>query len=423
MDRVAAIILAGGQGTRLFPLTRHRCKPVIPYGGRYRLIDIPLSHCINSDLKRVFVLTQFLAASLMDHILNAFPHDLFYPGKLEFLGPEESLTHPMFANGTADAVRQHLDRILQAPVDYFLILSGDQVYNWDLKEIISFAREENADLVIASLPVAEAEAKRMGLLKVDRNNHVQDFYEKPQEEPLLKKFQLSEDFLADNKMKKTSHPLYLGSMGIYLFKREALVSLLKEAGNDFGRELLPFHIKKGKTSAFLFHGYWEDIGTIASYMQANLALLDQTKCINFYDEERPILTTVHHMPSPLIKGKEIQNSIVSQGSIIEDSEISHSVIGLRTRIKKGCKVHNSIIMGNQFYTSSKKEVPALPSHFEIGENCHIENAIIDEHTLIGNNVVLINKNKLHTYDGDGIFIRDGIIIVTAGTKLPNNFSF
>lgn len=423
MDKVAVIILAGGQGKRLFPLTQYRCKPAVSFGGRYRLIDIPLSHCINSGLKRVFLLSQYLSSSLHEHVFSAFSNNLFFPGHLTLLSPEETPTKTTWAKGTADAIRQNLATILEGPSDYFLILSGDQVYNMDLTEMYHLAEKEKADLVIASIPVKETEAKRMGLLKVEKGFHVKEFFEKPQDPELLKKFQLSKEFLKTNHLSDSSHPQYLGSMGIYLFKRQALIDLLKEEGDDFGRHLLPKQIHKGKMSAYLFHGFWEDIGTIRSYYDANLSLLCQKDCFNCYDEANPIITSIHHLPSAMIQETTIHGSLISQGSIVEAKEITRSIIGLRSRIGKGTVVKDSLVLGNPSYTPLQHAYPHTLKSFGIGENCLIEKAIIDEHTLIGNNVTLTNKGKLTNYDGDGIYIRDGIIIVTAGTQLPNNFTF
>jgi glucose-1-phosphate adenylyltransferase len=249
----------------------------------------------------------------------------------------------------------------------------------------------------------------MGLLKLDTHQHVIDFYEKPQDPEILKKFQLPNE------------EKYLGSMGIYVFKREALIQLLKEKGNDFGKDLIPIQIKKGKTAAFIYDGYWEDIGTVESYYRANLALTEHKNCLDLYDEKNTIYTCPHNLPSPLIKNTQINHSIISQGSVIEGAEVTNSVIGVRTHIKPGTVIRDSILIGNHYYKPPKHQSPPLPSHFQIGENCIIEKAIIDEESLIGNNVQLINKNHLQNYDGDGIFIRDGIIIVTSGTELPDNF--
>lgn len=408
LKRVAAVILAGGQGTRLFPLTQHRCKPAVGFGGRYRLIDIPLSNSLNSNIRQVFVVSQYFAANLHHHISATYHLDLFQNGGIEFLCPEENPQGKAWFEGTADAVRQNLPELLKAPVDYYLILSGDQLYNIDFKKMVAFAEAKKADLVVASIEVDEGDATRMGLLKTDQGGLIQDFFEKPTARADLDRFAMGSS--------------YLGSMGIYVFKREALISLLQEEGLDFGKHLIPRQVKKGKTYAFCYDGYWVDIGTISSFYEANMALLEQKECLDTYDEANPIYTRPHHLPNPLIKDARVSCSIIGQGAVIEAAEVLKSVIGIRAQIKHGTKISHSVVMGNHFYRPPLHQNPPLPSEFSIGKNCVIEKAIIDEHVKVGDNVRLINREKLETYDGDGIFIRNGIIIVPTGTHLPDNFT-
>ncbi|MBY0530306.1 MAG: NTP transferase domain-containing protein [Rhabdochlamydiaceae bacterium] len=417
VDKVACIILAGGQGTRLFPLTQNRCKPAVSFGSRYRLIDIPLSHALNAQIPHIYVISQYLATSLHQHILESYQLDLIHNARLILLSPEETAHQKVWYQGTADAVRQNLEHIEACSAEYFLILSGDQLYNMDLHKLLLYGLERDDDLVIASLPVEEKEAKRMGLLEIDGKNHVIDFLEKPQDPHLLKPFAVPLEMLHNYPQKNPKVPHYLGSMGIYLFKREALFSLLKKQGNDFGKDLIPAQIQLGKTSAFIYPGYWEDIGTIDSYYHANLALTQRKECLNTYDEAHPIFTRPHNLPSPLVTDTVIHDSIISQGAVIEAQEITKSIIGIRAHIKKGTIIRNSIVLGNHYSAAQNR-----PSHLHIGENCLIEKAILDEHCSIGNNVQLTNKNQLKTYDGDGIYIRDGIIIVTTGTRVPDHFS-
>lgn len=409
MERVAAVVLAGGQGTRLFPLTQNRCKPAVSYGGRYRLIDIPISNSLNSKINRLFIISQYFASNLHQHILATYHLDLFQTGAIELLCPEDGPGKKLWFKGTADAIRQNLVHLLKSPVDYFLILSGDQLYNIDFREMVRFAKKTDADMVIAALSVDELEAKRMGNLKIDEEFRVQDFIEKPKDRETLNRF-------------KFPNGKYLGSMGIYVFKREALISLLKEEGHDFGNHLIPVEVHRKKTYAFMYDGYWVDIGTVSSFYEANMALLEQKKCLNTYDESNPIYTCPENLPSPIIRDTLIRNSLISQGSIIEAKEIIKSVIGIRTHIKRGTKIHDSIVMGNHFYRAPLHQHPPLPKEFFIGEDCIIEKTIIDEHTKIGNRVQLVNKDKLQKFDGNGVFIRDGIIIVTTGTELPDNFT-
>jgi glucose-1-phosphate adenylyltransferase len=411
IDRVAGIVLAGGQGTRLFPLTKTRCKPAVGFGGRYRLIDIPLSNALNSKINRLFVISQYFASNLHQHILATYRFDLFKEGGIELLCPEEDTDKKVWFEGTADAVRKNLHHLIKAPVDYYLILSGDQLYNINLIELLQFARDTKAEMVIASLYVTENEAHRMGVMKIDDSYHIKEFKEKPKTKAELKPFEV----------KKEGKSSYLASMGIYVFRRDILLSLLKEPGMDFGHHLIPFQTAKGGSYAYIYNGYWVDIGTIASFYDANMSLLNQHHCLQTYNEANPIFTRPHNLPSPLIVNTKVNRSYISQGSIIEAAEIDHSIVGIRCRVGKGTKIRHSILMGHQYYSAPLHQHPPLPQNFAIGENCVIEKAIIDEHTCLGNNVRLINKDKLETYDGEGVCIRDGIIIVTSGTELPDNF--
>ncbi|NGX46103.1 MAG: Glucose-1-phosphate adenylyltransferase [Chlamydiae bacterium] len=413
LKKVAAVILAGGRGTRLFPLTAHRCKPAVSFGGRYRLIDIPLSNALNSRINQIYVISPSFDSQLHQHILTTNNSDMFRTGGLELRTPQETTRGKEWFKGTADAVRQNLEYLLKSSAEYFLILSGDQLYTMDLLDMLKFAEQEDSDLVIATILVGKREAKRMGLIQIDKKQSITDFYEKPQEEAILKKFSLPTKSKSDPER-------YLASMGIYIFKREALIKLLDEEGDDFGRDLIPKCLNMGKCSSYIYEGYWEDIGTVSSYYQANL-LLTEGKGLNTYQEDYQIYARSHHVPSALINGTRISNSLISQGSIIDAEEITHSIVGVRALIKQGTIIQDSIILGNRTYHPFLNQ--ALPSdqYFSIGENCLIQKTIVDEEARIGDNVQLINKDGLETYDGDGIYIRDGIIIVTSGTEPPDNF--
>ncbi len=423
LENVASIVLAGGQGTRLMPLTEKRSKPAVSFGGRYRLIDVPLSNSINSNIRRIYVIGQSFASGLNQHILSTYQFNQLDKGVIEFITPQETPTGRKWFEGTADAVRQNIDYFMQDPADYFLILSGDQLYNIDFSEMIRFAKESEADLVIAALPVLEKEATRMGLMKIDERAAIVDFAEKPKEREVLQKFSVPSAFLNSKFIKEPNAPHYLASMGIYVFRRQALIDILKEEGSDFGLHIIPKQLRKGKSSAFLYSGYWEDIGTVLSYYEANLALtqIPIEETLNIHDESRPIFTHPHNLPSPVVKNTRILDSIISQGAIIEASEIVRSVIGIRAHIKEGTTIHHSIVMGNHNYYPPPSTT-ATAEH-SIGKNCIIKKAIIDEYTSIGDNVKLINKEGLTHYDGNGVFVRDGILIVSTGTHLPNNFEF
>lgn len=422
MDRVGCIILGGGQGTRLYPLTETRCKPAICFGGRYRLIDVPLSNSLNSHCQKIFIVTQFLSSTLHRHISHTYHHQSFSNGFIDILAAEQKPTAKGWFQGTADAVRQNLEYFVEVPVDYFLILSGDQLYNIDFRAMVNFAQEKDADLVIASIPVNETDAKRMGILKVDDNDQIIDFYEKPKEVELLEKMRSSAKSLERAKVNSESGKQHLGSMGIYLFKREALIKLLAEdPRDDFGQHLIPTKVKQGSTFAFLYDGYWEDIGTIETFYKANIALALDNPPFDCYNETNPIYTSQYNLPGSKITNTKMEQTIICEGSIIEADEVTKSILGPRTVIRKGTKVTESYLMGNDFYKPPIRDTKRLPEFLEIGENCTIRNSIIDKDVYIGNNVQLINKNQLRHYDGQNIFIRDGIIIVTRGASVLDNF--
>ncbi|MBI2742801.1 MAG: glucose-1-phosphate adenylyltransferase [Chlamydiales bacterium] len=409
---VASIVLAGGEGTRLFPLTQSRCKPAVSFGGRYRLIDIPISNSLNSNINRIYIISQHLAADLNQYVKSCFTPHQFQRGDIQLLTPIDTPQRKVVFKGTADAVRQNIDHLIKSSAEYFLILSGDQLYNANFMSMVNFAKDTNADLVIATIPVEEAEAKRMGLLRIDATGHVEGFFEKPNTPELLKLYELPEGHFTEKKRPGVKGPHYLGSMGIYVFKRSCLISLLREEGEDFGKHLIPLQVKRGRTYSYIFDGYWEDIGTIASYYKANLALLSNKNCLDMYDEILPIYTKPQQLPNPVIHQTHIENSVIGMGAIVEAQEITGSIVGLRAQIKKGTVIRNSIISGHKSYVGE----------FSIGENCRIEKAIIDEHSSIGNNVQLINRENLQKYDGDGVYIRDGIIIIPSGTHLPDGFT-
>lgn len=416
LKRVASIILAGGQGTRLYPLTQTRSKPAVCFGGSYRLIDIPISNSLNAKIEEIFVISQYFATSLQQHILEAYHLDSFRHSQIHILSPEETTAGPIWFKGTADAIRQNKERFKAADVDFFLILSGDQLYNIDFIEMISFAKQQDKDLIIAALPVEKEEAQRMGLLKLDQNHQIIDFIEKPKDPSLLEKYALSPQQLKDHELSHPEKAHYLASMGIYVFKKQALLDLVELPGDDFGKNLIPLCVQSHKASAYVYKGYWEDIGTISSYYNANMALLQQKHCLNTYDPYNPIFAHPHNLPSPLIKNAFVHNSILSQGSFIEASEVTNSIIGVNLHIGKESKIEGSILLGSLFKETQTTHHPCVGSH------CVIKKAIIDEDAKVGNRVTLTNVKQLYTYDSPGIYIRDGVIIVSAGTLVPDGFT-
>lgn len=421
MKRVAAIILGGGQGTRLFPLTQWTCKPALSYGGRYRIIDIPISNSINSGCHKIFIITQFLSSSLHQHISKTYSAGSFSSGFIELLPAEEKHKNKAWFQGTADAVRQNLDYFIETPVDYFLILSGDQLYDMDFQEMVRFAKETDAGVVVASLPISEKDAKRMGVLHTNREGFITSFHEKPQQRRELDKMRMTDDQMHRLEINPSSKLNYLGSMGIYLFKRRTLIDLLlKDPREDFGKHLIPTCVNEGIAAAYTFQGYWEDIGTIESFYKANIALTAPYPQFNCYNEERQVLSCRTNLPGAKIFNTLVNSSIICEGAYIEAKEISRSILGQRSMVHKGSVIRDSYIMGNDFYAPPIPS-PRFPEKFQIGENCVIQNAIIDKHVNIGNNVQLINKKKLSEYDGDNVYIRDGIIVIPRGATIPAGF--
>lgn len=422
MHNVCCLILGGGQGSRLHPLTTTRCKPAISFGGRYRLIDVPVSNAINSHIQKIFIVTQFLSSSLHRHILQTYRLDTFSAGFIEILGAEQKPEKNAWYEGTADAIRQNLEYLLETPAEYFLILSGDQLYNMPFEKMVRFAMEKEVDVTVATLAVDEKDASRMGIMKIDDNCNIVDFYEKPKEKVLLDMLKTDSKTLEKLGLPADTKREFLGSMGIYLFRRQALFDLLQEdLREDFGKHLIPTKVKKGSIAAYTHDGYWEDIGTIESFHKANIALTMKEPPFDCYDEARPIYTHRSHLPGPKIYNTEVNNSIICEGSIVEADEVTNSILGPKTVVKRGTVISDSYLMGNDFYETQIRVKGASPVRPCIEENCIIRSAIIDKNVVIGKGVQLINKSRLKTYDSKNLYIRDGIIVVPRGAIIPNGF--
>lgn len=416
MGRVAAIILGGGAGSRLHPLTQSRCKPAICFGGRYRLVDVPISNALNSGCKKMFLVTQFLSTSLHQHLFRTYGTDLFADGTLEILTAEQKPTQQDWYQGTADAVRQNMEYLFDLAADYFLILSGDQLYSMDFQKFLDFGVETDADLVIAGLKIPARDASRMGIMKTDENHFITDFIEKPKDEALLLR-------LRQIHLGECVKP-YLASMGIYLFKRQALFDLLQNnPGLDFGKHLIPAQLEKGPVAVYPFDGYWEDIGTVGSFHEANIALTEDSPEFDLYNEQWPLHIVQGHLPGPKVIGSTLNHVILNEGSRVFQSAIHNSILGPRSIVQKGCDIRQSYIMGNDFY--NPPYLGRLPEKLGIDENCTIRNTIVDKHTHIGKNVQLVNRDQLNTYDPPSntpqVYIRDGIIVVPAGVSVPDNY--
>jgi len=431
LDRVAVIILGGGEGTRLKPLTHARCKPVMSFGGRYSLIDIPISHSLSTGLNKIYVIGQYLAYTLQKHLFQTYLYHGISQNQIQLLVPEERHGKKIWYKGTADAVRQNLEYFSEVSADYFLILSGDQLYNINFQKMINYAIDVDAGMLIAAQPVNAKNAKRMGLLKIEHGgSRLVDFCEKPQDDELLSRFYTDNMTLEHLGYDSDGGKHYLGSMGIYLFKRQVMFDLLQEdLREDFGKHLIQSQMKKRDVHAFLYDGYWEDIGTIESYFHANLALTrqgDNRKAgLQCYDEGERIITKRYNLPGAKISDCKVDRAILCEGSIINAREVTHSVIGVRSVIQEGTVVRDAVIVGNEYY-----ERPPLATGQDalcpgIGKNCHIERVIIDENVTIGDNVVLLNKAGHINYDSpDGLVsVRDGIIVIPRGAHIPPNYIF
>ena len=414
--KLLAVILGGGAGNRLFPLTQQRSKPAVPLGGKYRLVDIALSNCINSDILRTFVLTQYNSASLNRHIAQTYRFSQFSNGFVEIIAAEQTPESPLWFQGTADAVRQVLPHIRDWGIDTLLILSGDHLYRMDYRQFLQRHHESNADVTVSVIPCEARAASEFGLLKTDENGRIVEFKEKPKGDELLS-MQVDTTKLGLDANEATRRP-YLASMGIYVFKYDRLEQLLGDDPSwmDFGKEVIPAAIRAGHVQAFMFDGYWEDIGTIGAFYRANLDLTSKIPKFNLFDGEAPVYTRARYLPPSKIEDTEINDSIVSDGCIINGAKVTNSVIGLRSRISKGVQIDSSFMMGADFYQTfedMRQDLARGVPRVGIGEGTVVKHAIIDKNARIGRNARLLNEAGTPVTDGPNgsYYIRDGIIIV------------
>jgi glucose-1-phosphate adenylyltransferase len=413
-----AIILGGGQGSRLAPLTESRSKPAVPIAGKYRLVDIPISNCINSEIKRMFVLTQFNSASLNQHIKNTYHFSHFSTAFVDILAAEQTPDNPTWFQGTADAVRQCMNHFMNHDFDYALILSGDQLYQMDFNEMIKAHEKSGATISIATLPVTAKEAPEFGILKTDENNFIASFIEKPNAS-LLPDWtsEVSDEMKAEGKH-------YLASMGIYIFNRELLLEIMSNPNTkDFGKEIIPQAIGKEKILSYQYEGYWTDIGNIDSFFEANLGLTDDIPKFNLFDNSSKIYTRARVLPPSKITGAStIDKSIVTEGCIINGAKIDHSVVGIRSRIGFGSTIANSYLMGNDFYQNMEEirtNIQKKIMNIGIGDRCFINNTIVDKNCRIGNDVKLNGGKHLADVNTKLYTVKDGIIVVKKGAVLPD----
>lgn len=419
-NAIISLILGGGAGTRLYPLTRRRSKPAVPLAGKYRLVDIPISNCLNADMNRIFVLTQYNSASLNKHIKNTYHFSHFSKAFVDILAAEQTPDNPTWYQGTADAVRQCLHHIDNYEFDYVLILSGDQLYQMDFREMLQFHIEKEAEITIATIPVSAKDASDFGILKTDPNALITSFTEKPKQEQLGPwSSPVSPEMEAEGRV-------YLASMGIYLFSRKVLYELLngQEAATDFGKELIPFAINaENKVVSYQYEGYWTDIGNISSFWEANIGLTDEIPKFNLFDETKTIFSRARMLPPAKISAT-IKRAIIADGCIILDSVLERCVVGIRTRIGKGSVITNTFIMGSDFYQTledlEKAKAKGYPP-MGIGDNCQINDAIIDKNCSIGNGVKINVGERLPDGEHEKYTVKDGIVVIKKGMVLEDGF--
>ncbi len=419
---VLSIVMGGGQGTRLFPLTKERSKPAVPLAGKYRLVDIPISNCINSGLSRIYVLTQFNSASLHRHIAQSYKFDHFNGGFVEILAAEQTFTDTSWYQGTADAVRKNLIHFLNHDFDYALILSGDQLYRMDFRPVIEQHIANKAELTIATIPVDRAPAKALGIMQINEKHRIVRFEEKPKEDALLDSLKLERDWYPKLGIER-DEDLFLASMGIYVFNRDVLVDLLNNTFTDFGKHIIPGAIQSRKVYSYVYQGYWEDIGTIRSFFEANLDVSSELPRFDFYNMGAPIYTRPRFLPASKINGGAIDHAIISDGCIINHARIAHSIVGVRSIIGAGSLIQRAILLGNDYYESAESinehEVKGAP-RIGIGRNCRITNTIVDKNARIGDNVIISPEGKPDNVDHEYYFIRDGIVIIPKNGVVPDN---
>ena len=417
MIEILSIVLGGGKGTRLFPLTKERAKPAVPFGGKFRLVDIPISNCINANLKQIYIVTQFNSASLHMHLSQTYNFDSFSNGFVEILAAEQTLEHSGWFEGTADAVRKNLIHFRTQKPDYYLILSGDQLYRMELKDFIEKHKESGAAISIACTPVSRDDASALGILKADKNNVITEFLEKPGPTRDISDFKIPKEIKKD----KTQGDEFLGSMGIYIFNAATMEACLDNDLTDFGKEVIPRAINNLKVNAYLFDGYWEDIGTIKSFYEANLELTTLRPRFDFYDEAHPIYTHARCLPPSKMNFSNMNQSIAAEGCIITNASIANSIVGVRTIIESGSSLNGVICMGADYYETDEqrqKNAEARHPNLGIGRGAIIKGAIIDKNVCIGEGC-RIGVDDIERNDGNygNYHIVDGIVVIPKNTAL------
>jgi glucose-1-phosphate adenylyltransferase len=417
-NNTLAIVMGGGAGTRLFPLTKDRAKPAVPLAGKYRLVDIPISNCLNSGLRRVYVLTQFNSMSLHRHINASYKFDNFSRNFVEILAAQQTTEGARWYQGTADAVRQNLRYFLEDPYEYYLILSGDQLYRMDYSILMQQHVESGADITLATTPVDRTAASAFGIMHSDADRRIFRFEEKPKDPKLLDELKIPPELLKTLDL-PTDSDLFQGSMGIYVFNRDVLIRCLAGDQDDFGKHIIPTSLNQYKVMVYIFKGYWEDIGTIRAFFEANLALTDTLPPYNFFDRLAPIYTHPRFLPASKINAATIRHAIIADGCIISDAHIDRAIIGVRSNIESGATIRNSVIMGADFYEElAEGTTPNVPP-IGIGRNSVVDRAIIDKNARIGENVVITPDGKAPNVDSENYYIRDGVVVIPKNAVLAD----
>jgi glucose-1-phosphate adenylyltransferase len=420
-SNVLSVIMGGGQGTRLFPLTKERAKPAVPLAGKYRLVDIPISNCINSGLRRIYVLTQFNSASLHRHISQSYKFDHFTGGFVEILAAEQTYADTSWYQGTADAVRKNLIHFLNHDFEYLLILSGDQLYRMDFRSIITQHVETGADITVATIPVTRHESESLGIIQLDQERRITRFEEKPKDPAVQDSLRLPREWYPRLQI-ENGDELFLASMGIYVFNRDILRKLLDNTLADFGKHIIPAAIQPHRVFSYVFQGYWEDIGTIRAFFEANLDVSSELPRFNFFDMGAPIFSRPRFLPGSKINSAQIDHAVISDGCILNHSRISHSIVGVRSIVGPGTELTRAILMGCDYYESQESiranEEAGRP-RIGIGKNAHIENAIIDKNARIGDNVVISPAGKPDNVDHPLYYVRDGIVVIPKSGIVPH----
>lgn len=406
MKKIIALILGGGRGTRLFPLTLYRSKPAVPIGGKYRLIDIPISNCLHSGIKNIYVLTQFNSESLNNHVNNTYRFDYFSRAFVRILAAEQTVNNTTWFQGTADAVRRNLLHLEIKGDEEVLILSGDHLYNMDYRDLIAFHREKGSDFTVSAIPVKRSAARQFGILKLARDNKILGFKEKPKSSSELK------NYILKGRAEHANH--CLASMGVYIFNAKTLVKALSRDDVDFGKEIIPHSISRFKGFAYIFNGYWRDVGTIRSFYEVSMEIAASKEQFSFF-YSGSVFTRPRFLPSARIKHCKVAQSLIAEGSVVSDADIRNSVIGLRSIIGKKCAISRTVVMGADYYEAEK----AGQIRIGIGDNSYIDRAIIDKNARIGRNVVIENAKKLKNFDGENYYIRDGIVIIPKNAEIKD----